>query len=342
MFNVTSRQLIQAALVAAIGFVGAGIVSAEERGPRNASPELRRLLAWLPADTETLVAAQSFSVPPFSDKDVNKSHDAMPLFALGDFFNFDYGRNLEPFVGRKILIALNGMRRSQPVGAFGDFYAEGCSVVVFERDLGHAAVAWTDALRKSARKIRKIAGREVFCCAPPKNKARLQSSVYFVRLAPDTILCATHDEYLQQLLGRIDTPPRDRAFPDSLRLWATVDRSAPVWMIRQIPGNSLRLIEGVSWSWANDQARVVYLPRGSSAGEALERARKRWEAHPPDDGPDGPRLADSLRKAVHFELGNEGRVTVSFKIEGHDDPVRFLLFFGLFWLQTEDGSVGSQ
>jgi hypothetical protein len=120
-------------------------------------------------------------------------------------------------------------------------------------------------------------------------------------------------------------------------------------MIRRIPGSEHRLIEGVTWTWTNNQARVVYLPRGQSASKVLERARDRWEARllpdsdrDPDAAAAKKNVTDSLRRAVRCELGKDGRVTVSFKTDLQDDPVRFLVFLNLYCLQWENGSVGAQ
>jgi hypothetical protein len=231
---------------------------------------------------------------------------------------------------------------------FGEFYAEGCSIIVFDRDLGQAAVDWTNALRKEAKEIRKIAGREVLCFRSKEIKAWKGPGIYFVKLAPDTILCATHDEFLQQLLERIDTPPHRgtpaRAFPDGLPEWTAIDRSAPVCMIRHIPATNWdRLIHGVTWTWANDQARVVFLPVGSSAKKVLEETRRRWEARMDNADTSGSGLSESLKRVVHCELGKDGRVTVSFKTDVQmDGPVGFWLFLNLYNLQHEDGSIGPQ
>jgi hypothetical protein len=340
MFNQMKGRFLRVAVIAVIAFSSAGIISAEERPTRNASTELRRLLPWFPEDTETLLAAQSFALPRSSvDAFSSKWGILMPSLALGEF-----DRDLEEageLVDRKILIALKGIRRRQFVGSMGAFYAEGCAVVVFERDLGDAGVDWTSNLRNTAKEIRKIAGREVFCVTIDDSPARAQRHplLYFLRLAPDTILCATHDGYLRELLNRIDTAPRGRAFPDSLPQWGTIDRSAPVWMIRKIPASQQKLIEGVTWTWANNQARVVYLPRGASPERVLDRARRLWEARV-NDNPDMAELSKSLRKAVHCELGKQGRVTVSFKNEGQEDTPRFLLYILLYHTQVEDGDVG--
>jgi hypothetical protein len=336
MFNQMTGRFMRAALIAVIGLFSAEIISADERPTRNASTEVRRLLPWFPEDTETLVAAQSFEVPRVSVDAFGKWAILMPSLASGDFDGFDFDH--EPLIGRKVLIALNGMRCPRPVGSMGGFSAEGCSVLVFERDLGDAGAEWTRNLRRDAKEIRKIAGRQVFCFA--SGESRRHPLVYFLQLAPDTILRATHDGYLRELLNRIDTAPRGRAFPDSLPQWGTIDRSAAVWMIRKIPANRQKLIEGVTWTWANHQARVVYLPPGSSAERVLDRVRRFWEFRMVVDNPALDPLSESLRKAVHCELGKQGRVTVSSKSEAQEETVRFLLYLLLYHAQIEDGEVG--
>jgi hypothetical protein len=346
MFNLTARRSIQAALVAAIALVGSRIAAGDERPSRKPTTELWRVLDWFPEDIETVVVAQSFSIPKRSDtpKAAKGAAAFLSSLALGEL---EDDKHIGPLAGRKVLIAVNGMRLPRVTGKFGEFYAEGCSIIVFDRDLGQAAVDWTNALRKEAKEIRKIAGREVLCFRSKEIKAWKGPGIYFVKLAPDTILCATHDEFLQQLLERIDTPPHRgtpaRAFPDGLPEWTAIDRSAPVWMIRHIPATNWdRLIHGVTWTWANDQARVVFLPVGSSAKKVLEETRRRWEARMDNADTSGSGLSESLKRVVHCELGN-GRVTVSFKTDVQmDGPVGFWLFLNLYNLQHEDGSIGPQ
>ena len=342
MLSVTDRFTNQAALVALTAIVASGIAQCGEHPPRNASTELRRILDWFPEDTETLVAAQSFSIsqPSHSETFPGPAKAWLLSLALGELEEFDSGVYLEPLIDRKVLIALNGMRRPKPVGSLGDFHAQGCVVVVFDGDLGQAGVEWTGFVRKNAEEIKKNAGREVFRFRSTKVK-NCGLSVYFVRLAPDTILCATHDEFLRQLLNRIDTPPRARAFPENLPHWTAIDRSATVWMIRRVPDSQHRLIDGVTWSWANDQAGVVYLPRGKSAAKVLDQARGRWEASSGND-PGAAPMSETLRRVIRCELVKDGRVLVSFKTDNQDDTVRFWELWNLFTLQHENGNVGAQ
>jgi hypothetical protein len=348
----TDRRSIQAAaLVGVIALIGPSRTAGGEVPHRSASTELRRLLDWLPEDTETLVAAQSFAIQRCSDPYVPEKAAArfMPTLAIGELID---DKLIEPLAGRKVLIAVNGMRLPQGIGPFGEFYAEGCSIVVFDRDPGRAAVAWTNGLRKNAKEVRKIAGREVFCFPSPKTKARRienrkGAGIYLVRLAPDTILCATHDGYLQQLLHRVDTPqpvatrqpvgtpPGTRAFPDELPLWTAIDRSAPVWMIRRMTAK--RTLQGVTFTWANDRVRIVYVPRDSSdKKDVLDDARSLWEARADSSDADAVRLSEALRRAVRCELDKQGRAIVSFKTDVRDDAVSFVLFLRLYRLQHED------
>ena len=171
------------------------------------------------------------------------------------------------------------MRHPQPHGSFGDFYAEGCSVLLFDRDPGQVGIAWTNALRKNAREIPKNRGprslplhfSEEENLERARRLLRATCTRHDLVRAPTTSIC--NNSSIASTLLRAA-----RAFPDSLPLWATVDRSAPVWMIRQIPGSDHRLIKGVTWTWANDQvARCLFAAR--PVGRASPRAsRGGWEA----------------------------------------------------------------
>ncbi len=181
MFNLTARRSIQAALVAAIALVGSRIAAGDERPSRKSATELRRVLDWFPEDIETLVVAQSFSIPKRSDtpKAAKGAAAFLSSLALGEL---EDDKHIGPLAGRKVLIAVNGMRLPRVTSKFGEFYAEGCSIIVFDRDLGQAAVDWTNALRKEAKEIRKIAGREVLCFRSKEIKAWKGPGIYFVKL----------------------------------------------------------------------------------------------------------------------------------------------------------------
>ena len=108
MFNLTARRSIQAALVAGIALVGSSIAAGDELPPRNPATELRRVLDWFPEDMETLVVAQSFSIPK-RRSDTPKAAKGAAAFlsslALGEL---EDDKHIGPLAGRKVLIAVNG------------------------------------------------------------------------------------------------------------------------------------------------------------------------------------------------------------------------------------------
>jgi hypothetical protein len=68
MSNLTSRQLFQAALVVAVGFVGAGMVSADERTPEESAITSDGCRNWPPkALPVTFVAAKAGLLPGIPD-----------------------------------------------------------------------------------------------------------------------------------------------------------------------------------------------------------------------------------------------------------------------------------
>jgi hypothetical protein len=69
---------------------------------------------------------------------------------------------LNPLRGRKITCIVRGQRKHEGVSKFGTLRSEGCAIIVFENDLGDAAREWTESLRKGAKAVRTLVGREVF------------------------------------------------------------------------------------------------------------------------------------------------------------------------------------
>ena len=116
-------------------------------------------------------------------------------------------------------------------------------------------------------------------------------------------------------------------------------------MIRHIPATNWdRLIHGVTWTSANDQAHIGVLQVRFFGQEFLE-GKLAAAGNAPMDNADtsGSGLSESLKRVVHCELGKDGRVTVSFKTDVQmDGPVGFWLFLNLYNLQHEDGSIGPQ
>jgi hypothetical protein len=261
------------------------------------SPLARRLLTWLPEDTESIVAGQSFTMPTKSDEEKLLPGSgpseaafatAMSARALGVLINLD-GKILQPLTGRKIALALRGNRYFDWVSAsLPTHRSESCSIIVFDEKLGLAQKQLTDLLRAGPEETRKIVGREVFVFPASRQmrqdrawKWRGTLGIYVVLLDSETLLCATSDTYLEDTLKRMDAKAARWGIPENLEIWKHLDPRAPAWMVWQ-PSAILKkyggepLVDGIAWTVRQDSIRAIYLPTEPIA-ERLERTtRKIW------------------------------------------------------------------
>ena len=313
------------------------IAIADDDKVAKLSPASERVRAWFPADTEAIVAASSFRIPGEGAAGAEKIGLATfaQLLACGELAELEKGKYLKPLTGKKIAHAMRGGRGFETVSAFGSHRSEACAVIVFDGQLGETAKEWTDLVRQGAKEVRMLAGREVF--AFPSTvvmegyvRPKPWQGTYLVLLSPDTLLCATSDKYLEEVLKRVDTPHADRALPDSLAEWRQVDASAPAWMVRHIPrakGN--RIIDGVTWSLKGDRIDIEYLPLENKADEVAAQARTRWR-------PDWVDLKSEFRRSA------DGSVIGTLNADLEDNPTLPLAMLLLYALQNESGAVGAQ
>jgi hypothetical protein len=324
------------------GFTATKVLRAEEPEQPSLSPVIRRALAWLPEDTETVIAAQSFTItvpdpnaaelPPERSKEAFNA--AIPIVALGALAEEEMAKYLKPLVARKVVLALRGARNYEWVTASLPAYRmEGCLIMIFEKDLGEAGKAWEKMLRAGADEVRRMAGRDVFVHPPTKamRPARPWNwpgklGVYLTMLNADTILCATSDKYLEEVLERIDMPPTRRALPDTLPEWKHVNSMAPVWILRHNsdPGERARVIEGVTWTLANDRFQAVYVPVAGEEAKAVAAVRGRWQN-------------EALAVRPTIERQKDDTVVVSSTTENLASDVLFMYALNVYWLEADSG-----
>ncbi len=259
----------------------------DDRGRPMLTPQLAGVLGWFPADTETLHVAQSFQIPaveddPSSTPPVGDFRYASQLFVLDGLWGLERGKYQKPLVGRKVVAALCGSRYYDLVSKFGSLRSEGCSVLMFNQDLDDGGKDWTGLLRAGARQINRINGHEVFVFPSTvvmegRFKLKPWQGTFLVLLTPKIVLCATSDTYLEEVLNRLDSAPKDRALPDSLPEWQHVDIKAPGWMLRHVPEKlSRRTLVGVTITMTERSCRIVYLPVGKSELDPQTYVRNRW------------------------------------------------------------------
>ena len=298
MLDVARRALFVIPLLIVPAAVLTKCATAEEV-PSSRLPQLvQRVFLWFPENTETVVAARSFTMPgDWGDEEDERNSFPSGLSlkegvrawaALEGLVELERGKYLRPLAGKTVVLALRGGRNFEPISAFGHHRSEGCAIIVFEKELGEAATRWVAMLRGEANKVRQIAGREVFVFPATRsmNRARWPKpwlGIYLVLLKPDTILCATSDQYLEELLTRVDAASPRRALSDDLPEWKHVNPNASVWMLRHVSGTKedrsgdvARATVGVTWTMTDDRFRVVFIPKADMAKEVEQEARKRW------------------------------------------------------------------
>ncbi len=342
------RRSCFALLLSSLSGVATRSAGAEEAKRPTLSPAIERVLAWLPADTETVTAVQSFTIPAKkSDKEIPNSEPSKEAFIegeragiLGVLAALQDGKYLQPLAGEKVVLALRGARNFETVtSTLPTHRSEHCTVVVFENDLPGTSKEWIAALREGAGEVRKMVGRDVYVfpatnsirpAREPKWPGKL--AVYLVLLSSITLLCATSDRYLEEVLQRVNAPPAERALPANLPEWKHVDPEAPAWMVRHVPmtregspPNQQAGIAGVTWTMSADRFRVVYLP-GAAVPERVEKtARDTWSPDELDVHPTIERLKD-------------GTVVVSSTTK-NDSSAEFWFLLSLYYLEAEMGAL---
>jgi hypothetical protein len=333
-------------LVGAVGFLFFNVLSCAApqiaRGEDATGPVLppaaKRILAWLPNDTETIAVAQSFQIEDYAAPGDPKSRGnidrGIRLVALEGLWDLNDWKFLKPLTGSKVVLALCGARNFEVVSSFGSLRYEGCDVVVFENKLEDLAKGWLQTVRAGAKEIRRIENREVFVypsitVMEPWVEQKPWQGTFIVVVEPNTLLCATSDRYLTDVLRRLDAKLPDRAPLLDLPEWKHIDPKSSAWLLRHIPGqgrrhkiNGLTLSENNAGSGNNAGFRVVYLPVAGSAERVLSSARGIWK---PAD----------FESHSDIRLQKDGAVVVSSTII--DPPLNWAIYH----LPGEDGSLNT-
>jgi hypothetical protein len=338
-------------LVSALASVIPQVARADDAEPPALPPAIRRALTWLPEDTESIVVGQALTIraPDMrgaTERTVKKMKEEFHTYAqemaFGAINEPEMAKYLKPLAGKKATLALRGGRNCEWVtSTLPTYRTEGCAVLIFEEELGEAGEEWIDALRKGAEAVREIAGRKVFVFPPTKSMRPARKSewpgklgVYLVLLNSNTILCATSDKYLEQLLERIDTPPADRALPDHLPEWKHVNSVAPAWMMRHLSKRKSRpMIQGVTWWVTKEQIRVAYVPITGEHERTANEVRRSWQ-------PETDAVLQPVDWAAIIESLEDGAVLVSSTIENlNSDTFLGLSLLNLYYAEAQSSNL---
>jgi hypothetical protein len=139
---------------------------------------------------------------------------------------------------------------------------------------------------------------------------------YYVLVKPNTLLCASSDRYLEEVLRRVDQTPAVRALPDTLPEWKQVDFDAPVWMLRHVPKVRERAhTVGLTAAFTKRGFRVVYLPKKGSEVD-LKQIEEQWL-------PPGLFDTPKLRGQLEIARQSDGTVVLSCSAKPGEDTLWF-------------------
>ena len=275
-------------------FTEATLYAAEDSAARQMQmPQyVETVLGWLPEDTETLVVAREIvKKQGKSSITVNRMGESIatgPILKPAD----------ELLAERELAWAVHGGRNFKYVSAFGTVRQEGASVIQLAEKLHDSDLErWHKKLGSKCAKTLKMGQHVVYAFPFDRRgtdgwaKTQPWQGRFVVLVNAETVVKASSDRYLKQVLSRMDAsdqasneddaPPR--ALPASLQEWKYVDFTAHAWLVRHVPvpAESKTLsLKGIVWTSDRETGthkaglRVYFIPlEGKSVTEV---AKSRW------------------------------------------------------------------
>jgi hypothetical protein len=223
------------------------------------SPLVEQALSWLPADTESVVAANGPfpfpnlqpddgatpdnsggaqpAAPPSEAAEIQNRFRSLPLLLFG-MFGSKKAPLVQISVHANVLLALEGGRHFDTPHGLGIGLYQGCDIAIFDHDI----TADTDAILKSAAnkilKTEKLEGHQVTVFREKLEQDTWTTYVAFPKA--NIAIVATNEPYLREVLLRIDGKTGPRALPPTLPEWKYADTHAEVWTLRHFDRASMK------------------------------------------------------------------------------------------------------
>jgi hypothetical protein len=210
------------------------------------------LIWWLPADTESVVAARGpFLIPTGSDKTSDENNpawytkkttqteirDAFEELPLELYYDLDLTETLK---GTTIAYAMQGSRHFRsPQSGDEVMEFEGCSIIVFNKDLGALVSTTEKALAKIGARSETIGGMHVLVIQEKSEGPVQVRLLAFPR--SNVLLVASNRQYLREVLARMAQRKARRALPDQLPEWRFLDANARFWGLRHYDPTQAKL-----------------------------------------------------------------------------------------------------
>lgn len=220
--------------------------------------EIQRVFSWLPADTETVVVADSRKrsfldldvfdkkddedeqkdeqeAPPASVQDVAARFQVLPM----GFFFIGNKALLELFRTHPLAFTIEGSRHFRgPRAGLGLMDYEACEIAVFKEDVHRHGEWLLERNKERSAKEEKIAGHAAVLF---EEDWEATWTLYVVFPQPDVLMVCSNRDYTQEVLNRMELTALDRALPPSLPEWKYVNTGAPFWGLRHFDRSQAEL-----------------------------------------------------------------------------------------------------
>jgi hypothetical protein len=199
---------------------------------------VEQALSWLPSDTETVTAANGpFLLPDLNwgagvkpsgngSEEIADTFRAIPVALLG----FKKGFMSKYLSEEKVLLALEGSRNFRFPTGLGEGPFQGCGIVVFAGDVTASVDSFRKDSSSAALRTERIEGQQVSVFQEKLEEDTWTTFVAFPK--PNIAVAATNEEYLREVLARINGKRGERALPENLPEWKYVNRNAAFWAVR--------------------------------------------------------------------------------------------------------------
>lgn len=198
---------------------------------------VKKVLWWLPENTQTIsvVRGPFKAIAPISElpkrmSAIKQVDLALKMDHLGAFRTIREGRFYKHLIGRTVLFSMEGSRKFRAPTDLGEMLYEGCDVIVFQQGLGSVRDTLFKQMQNYGKLIPEIAGQQIIMF-----EEKLEADIWKIYVAmpePNVLLCATDQDFLSEVLKRMQQKGQRRALPEELPEWKYVNTGAKFWSVR--------------------------------------------------------------------------------------------------------------
>lgn len=229
--------------------VSTAVLSAQSRQMAQHTPRsMDRVIAWMPAKTETLIAMngpfqwphvivgpqQQIAIAPSGDA----VFDRVQTMTLLDTLQF-----ARPFAGATVLQMMSGIWGFRQPAGLGMALFSGATVIEFKGDVSDRIAALRLEPGYGFVRSEQIDGQAVLVYRV-KSEEDLRTSL--VAFPTNTVMVVAEDEAsLREVMRRVGGTTDTRALPESLPEWRYVNQTARFWAMHHVQPNNPEMWLGV-------------------------------------------------------------------------------------------------